>query len=117
MKTISVIAAALMFATAAQAADSYPNKPIRLIVPYPAGASSNDILGRDIAQRLTKRLGQQVVVDNRSGASGTLGSEIVAKSPPDGYTLLVGVAAPLSVGPSVYPKLGFDLIFCTMQRL
>jgi tripartite-type tricarboxylate transporter receptor subunit TctC len=108
MKSISTIAAALLFSVFAHAADNYPSKPIRLIVPYPAGASSNDILGRDIAQRLTKRLGQQVVVDNRSGASGTLGSEIVAKSPPDGYTLLVGVAAPLSVGPSVYPKLGFD---------
>ena len=108
MKSFSIIAAALLFSGFVHAADNYPSKPIRLIVPYPAGASSNDILGRDIAQRLTKRLGQQVVVDNRSGASGTLGSEIVAKSPPDGYTLLVGVAAPLSVAPSVYPKLGFD---------
>ena len=59
MKSISTIAAALLFSGFAHAADNYPSKPIRLIVPYPAGASSNDILGRDIAQRLTKRLGQQ----------------------------------------------------------
>jgi tripartite-type tricarboxylate transporter receptor subunit TctC len=89
-------------------AQSYPNKPIRLIVPYPPGSSSNDILGRALAQRLSEALGQQVVVDNRSGGSGTLGSEIAAKSVPDGYTLLIGVAGPLSVGPSVYPRLGYD---------
>ena len=89
------------------AAETYPTRPIRLIVPYPPGASTNDILGRALAQRMTTGLGQQVVVDNRSGASGTLGSEIAAKSTPDGYTLLIGVASPLSVGPNVY-KLGFD---------
>jgi tripartite-type tricarboxylate transporter receptor subunit TctC len=87
---------------------AYPNRPIRLIVPYPPGASSNDILGRGIALRLTNVLGQQVVVDNRSGASGTLGSEIAARSAPDGYTLLMAVAGPISVGPSVYPNLTYD---------
>ena len=91
-------------------AQSYPTRPIRLIVPYPPGSSTNDILGRALAQRLTDALGQQVVVDNRSGASGTVGSELVAKSAPDGYTLLIGVAGPLAVGPSVYAKLGYDTV-------
>ncbi len=100
--------ALLAFAGACAAA--YPERPIRLVVPYPPGASTNDILGRALAVRLSARLGQQVVVDNRPGASGTLGSELVAKAQPDGYTLLVAVASPLSLGPSVYPKLGFDSV-------
>ena len=109
MKNFATLIAALLMASTlnAIAAETYPTRPIRLIVPYPPGASTNDILGRALAQRMTTGLGQQVVVDNRSGASGTLGSEIAAKSTPDGYTLLIGVASPLSVGPNVY-KLGFD---------
>jgi tripartite-type tricarboxylate transporter receptor subunit TctC len=103
---------ALLIAAAASCAvaQSYPNRPVRLIVPYPPGASTNDILGRALASRLTNVLGQQVVVDNRSGASGNMGSELVAKSTPDGYTLLIGVAGPLAVGPSVYTKLGYSPI-------
>ena len=88
-------------------AQTYPDRPIRLIVPYPPGSSTNDILGRALASRLTSVLGQQVVVDNRSGASGNVGSELVAKSAPDGYTLLIGVAGPLAVGPAVYKNLGY----------
>jgi tripartite-type tricarboxylate transporter receptor subunit TctC len=90
------------------AAADYPTRPIRLVVPYPPGASTNDILGRALAVRLGPALGQQVVVDNRPGASGTIGSELVAKSQPDGYTLLVAIQSPLALGPSIYPKLGFD---------
>ena len=104
------IALACAAALHAASAQSYPNRPIRLIVPYPPGASTNDILGRALAARLTNALGQQVVVDNRSGASGNMGSEMAAKSTPDGYTLLIGVAGPLAVGPSVYTKLGYDPI-------
>jgi tripartite-type tricarboxylate transporter receptor subunit TctC len=89
-------------------AAEYPTRPIRLVVPYPPGASTNDILGRALAIRLTPALGQQVVVDNRPGASGTMGSELVAKAPPDGYTLLVAIQSPLALGPSMYKKLGFD---------
>ena len=98
---------------------AYPNRPIRLIVPYPPGASTNDILGRGLAQRLGPVLGQQVVVENRAGASGTLGSEVAAKAAPDGYTLLVAVASPLAVGPAVYPKLGFDPVrdFAAVARI
>ena len=112
MTTTLKIFVALACATTvhAAAAQSYPSRPIRLIVPYPPGASTNDILGRALAARLTNALGQQVVVDNRSGASGNMGSEMAAKSTPDGYTLLIGVAGPLAVGPSVYAKLGYDPI-------
>ena len=89
-------------------AADYPSRPIRLVVPYPPGASTNDILGRALAIRLSAALGQQVVVDNRPGASGTIGSELVAKAQPDGYTLLAAIQSPLALGPSIYPKLGFD---------
>ena len=88
--------------------EQYPSRPIRLIVPFSPGSSSNDILGRGIAQRLTQALGQQVVVDNRPGAGGTSGSEIVAKAPADGYTLLVAIAGPLTVAPAVYKHIGYD---------
>lgn len=98
------------FCLGSAAAADYPSRPIRLIVPYPPGASTNDILGRALAVRLTRRLGQQVVVDNRPGASGTLGSEIAARAAPDGYTLLVAIASPLALGPSVYSKLGYDSV-------
>jgi tripartite-type tricarboxylate transporter receptor subunit TctC len=109
MKITPAVAVALVCAAALQPAhaQTYPDRPIRLIVPYPPGSSTNDILGRALALRLTPLLGQQVVVDNRSGASGNVGSELVAKSVPDGYTLLIGVAGPLAVGPSVYTNLGY----------
>src|SRR3954464_8449358 len=100
--------AAIASVAFAQTDVSYPTRPIRLIVPYPPGASTNDILGRGLAQRLGPALGQQVVVENRGGASGRLGSEVAAKRAPDGYPLLVAVASPLAVGPAVYPKLGYN---------
>ena len=106
------IALAMAYAAAAgfASAQAYPDRPIRLIVPYPPGSSTNDILGRALAGRLSAAFGQQVVVDNRSGASGNMGSEMAAKAPPDGYTLLIGVAGPLAVGPAVYKNLGYDPI-------
>lgn len=107
MKVISAAAIVLAGAAPLAHAQAYPDRPIRLIVPYPPGSSTNDILGRALASRLTTVLGQQVVVDNRSGASGNVGSELVAKSTPDGYTLLIGVAGPLAVGPAVYKNLGY----------
>lgn len=88
-------------------AQAYPAKPIKLIVAYPPGGA-NDILGRIMAQKLSEGLGQQVVVDNRGGAGGTIGSEAAAKSPGDGYTLLMGATGPLTIAPSIYPKLGYD---------
>lgn len=86
-------------------AQDYPNKPVRLVVPFPPGAA-NDILGRIVAAELGPALGKQVVVDNRAGAGGTIGTEHVATSPPDGYTLLLTSSA-LTTGPYVY-KLKYD---------
>lgn len=91
-------------------AQGFPNRPLRIIMPFPAGGSVNDVLGRALAQRLAEPLGQQVIFDNRAGAAGTLGTELVAKSPPDGYTLLLGVTGALTIAPFVYPKLGYDTL-------
>ena len=88
-------------------AQAYPAKPIRLVVPFPPGGST-DIIARIVAQKLSERLGQQVVVENRGGAGGTIGAEAVAKAPPDGYTLVVGTSSTLAVAPSVYGKIGYD---------
>ena len=85
----------------------YPVKPVRLIVPYPAGSSSNDIIARMLAQHLSTALGQRVLVENRPGAGGNVGSEFVAKAPPDGYTLLVATNGPQAIAPNVF-KLNYD---------
>src|SRR5690606_17842448 len=69
-------------------AQTYPNRPIRFIVPFPPGGG-NDIVGRIVAQKLAEGLGQTVVVDNRGGAGGTIGTDMMAKAPPDGYTMLI----------------------------
>ena len=90
-------------------AQSYPNKPIRLVVPFPPGGTT-DILARDVGQRLTEALGQPVVIDNRPGAAGNIGSEIVAKSTPDGYTLLMCTVSSPAINPSLYSKLPYDHI-------
>ena len=86
----------------------YPAKPIRLVVPFPAGESV-DATARLVGQSWSAALGQQIVVDNRGGAGGTIGSEAVAKSAPDGYTLLWGNVGPLAIGPGLYKKLGYDV--------
>jgi tripartite-type tricarboxylate transporter receptor subunit TctC len=91
----------------AAAAQDYPTKPVRLIVPFPPGGS-NDVVGRIIATGLSERLGKQVVVDNRGGAGGVLGTEIAANAPPDGYTLLV-ISLAHTVNPGLY-KLKYDPI-------
>jgi tripartite-type tricarboxylate transporter receptor subunit TctC len=87
-------------------AQTYPAKPVRFIVPFPPGGPT-DIMGRLAAQRLTEAWGVQVVADNRAGAGGNIGSELCAKSPPDGYTICMMTVAQ-SISPSIYPKLGFD---------
>ena len=88
-------------------AQNYPSKPVRMVVPYPPGGGT-DIIARPLAQRLTEGLGQQVIVDNRAGASGNLGMESVAKTPPDGYTIVLALNAQWAVNPSLYPKLPYD---------
>jgi tripartite-type tricarboxylate transporter receptor subunit TctC len=101
------VTAALLIAPASLLAQSdYPNKPIRLIVPFPAGGST-DIVGRVVAQKLSERLGQQVIVDNRGGAGGTIGTDAAAKSPADGYTLSIGTTSTHAVAPAAYSKLGY----------
>jgi tripartite-type tricarboxylate transporter receptor subunit TctC len=99
--------ASIIASAAPMAAEDYPTKPIRLVVPYPAGSSSNDIMARFIAQRLGGPLGQQVIVDNRPGAGGNVGSEFVSKQAPDGYTLLVATNGPQAIAPNVF-KLNYD---------
>ncbi|MFO1315700.1 MAG: tripartite tricarboxylate transporter substrate binding protein [Burkholderiales bacterium] len=97
---------ALAFCATAALGQGYPNKPVRVVVPFTAG-SATDILGRTVGQKLSEMWGQPVVIENRPGAGGTIGAGIVAKSPPDGYTLLVHSAAQ-AVNAAIYPTLPYD---------
>ncbi|MHA7600743.1 Bug family tripartite tricarboxylate transporter substrate binding protein [Alicycliphilus sp. T452] len=101
----SLCAAAL--APGAQAADQWPGRPLKIVVPYPPGGSS-DIIARSISQQLSEALKQPVIVENKPGANGNLGADFVAKSAPDGYTLLLCDLGALAISPSVYTKLAFD---------
>lgn len=103
LPALSALAAAPL-PTAAQA---WPAKPIRLVIPFPAGGAT-DILGRLLAQKLGAALGQQVVIDNKPGAGGTIGADIVAKAPPDGHTLLLATSSTHSIGPALNPKMPYD---------
>ncbi len=89
-------------------AQTYPNRTIRLIVPYVAGGGT-DVLGRALAQKLTEALGQAVIVENRPGADGMIGSEVVARATPDGYTLLFNSSSH-GINPSIHPNINFDTI-------
>ena len=97
--------AALM--SAAAIGQTYPARPVRLVVPFAPGGGT-DVIARMVAQHLAKGLGSNVLVENRAGAGGTIGSEAVAKAAPDGYTLLMGTNATLALAPGLYPKLGYD---------
>ena len=97
---------ALLAAWPASAAEAYPDKPIRLIVPQPPGGTS-DILARVLALKLAENLRQQIIIDNRAGASGTIGTDLAAKSPPDGYTLVL-VYTTHATTPGIYGKLPYD---------
>jgi tripartite-type tricarboxylate transporter receptor subunit TctC len=90
------------------AAQAYPSKPIRMVVPFSPGAGT-DAIARIIGQKMSESLGQPIVVDNRPGAGGTIGTEVVAKAPGDGYTILFAPAAH-AINPSLYPKLGYDTL-------
>jgi len=103
---IVLIAAALASAASAQ---PYPSKPIRMIVPFTPGGST-DIIARVVAQKLSEAVGVQVLIDNRPGAGGVIGVEVAAKSPPDGYTLVMGHIGTFGVNPSLYKKLPYDPI-------
>ena len=101
-----VVALAFTFSSGIAEAQNYPSKPIRLIVPFPPGGS-NDIVGRMIAAQLGERMGQSVVVDNRGGAGGTIGTDMAAKAAPDGYTLLL-ISVAHAFNPAMYKKLPYD---------
>ena len=105
IRVVSILV--LLLAAHTVLGQAYPAKPIRMVVPFAAGAGSNDIMARLIAQKLSESFGQQVVVDNRPGASGIIGCDIVAKAQPDGYTVLM-MSLTLAVNPSLFRKLPFD---------
>ena len=97
----------IMISDAACAADAWPARSIRFIVPYPPGGPT-DLMARSMSGRLTEALGQSVVVDNRAGAGGNVGTEVAAKAPPDGYTILMGAISTHSINVNLYRKLAFD---------
>jgi tripartite-type tricarboxylate transporter receptor subunit TctC len=103
------IAAALAFAVATAASAQYPTKPIKLIVPFPP-AGSTDISARALAGKLGERLGQPVIIENKPGAGGNIGTDVVAKSAPDGYTLIVGTVGTHAINSSLYSKMPYDAI-------
>ena len=105
-----MLAALMLVATAAVSqawAQNYPSRPIRILIPFPAGGAS-DTIGRTIGDALSAQIGQPVVIDNRPGAAGRLATDLLTKSEPDGYTLLVGGVGPLSISPALYKNLPYD---------
>ena len=107
MRTLYTLFLAL-FSALSFAQDAYPTKPVKIIVAYPAGGA-NDIVARTIGQQLSQDLGQPVVIENKSGAAGTIGADAAAKSPPDGYTLFMAAGAH-TLAPSLHAKLPYDIV-------
>ncbi len=105
---VSVLIAATAALPGAAHAQTYPSKPIRLIIPFPPGGAT-DIIGRTLAQKLSTQLGQTVIVDNKPGAGGTLGSAEAAKAPPDGYTLLLATTSTHSIAPTLYKNIPYSV--------
>ena len=103
----AVLTATLIAAAAGAVAQGYPSRVVRLIVPFPPGGAT-DVLGRIVGQKLSESFGQQVVIDNRPGASGNIGAELAAKAAPDGYTIFVGQASNLAINLSLLGKLPYD---------
>jgi tripartite-type tricarboxylate transporter receptor subunit TctC len=111
MKTLFGAAVAVALVAGGSAlpahAQDYPNHPITLVVPFAPGGSTT-IVARIVADKLSELLGQSIIVDNRAGAGGTIGTRAVAKSPPDGYTIALGYTGTLAIGPTLYPNAGYD---------
>ena len=89
-------------------AQSYPAKPVRVVVPWPPGGGT-DVVARTVAQKMTETLGQTMIVDNRAGATGIIGADLVAKAPADGYTVLITIASH-AINPTLYAKLPYDTL-------
>ena len=106
MRLLALLLAALWSLPAL--AETYPTKPVKIIVPFPAGQST-DILARVMADQLTRSLGQQVIVENRPGAGGSIGADAAAKAPPDGYTLLMVTISTHGIAPACKPSLRWQL--------
>ena len=109
MKYFRFVFIALLFACASAAAQQWPTKTVRIIVPFPPGQAA-DIIARTVAERLSVAFGQQVIVDNRPGAGSVVGSELAAKSPPDGYTFLAGGTSALAINVHLYRRLPYDTL-------
>ena len=107
--TLRILLAGIAFCWSAMASAQYPAKPIRMVVPFPAGGPT-DVVARTIAPKLSEALGQAVVIDNRAGAGGISGTEQVSKAPADGYTLLMGTIGGLAVAMSLQPNRGYDTL-------
>jgi tripartite-type tricarboxylate transporter receptor subunit TctC len=108
-RALAIVVFAALWGQAAGAQISYPTRPVTLVVPFPAG-STTDLVGRLLAEELGKSLGQNVIVDNRGGAGGTIGTESVARAAPDGYTILMGTIGTHSINPAVYARINYDPI-------
>jgi tripartite-type tricarboxylate transporter receptor subunit TctC len=102
-----VAAMALVAGLGHAAAQDYPNRPITLVVPFPPGGSTT-IVARTVSDKMSEALGQSIVIDNRGGAGGTVGTRAVSKSAPDGYTILLGYTGTLAIGPTLYGNVGYD---------
>jgi tripartite-type tricarboxylate transporter receptor subunit TctC len=108
VRTLAALCCVVSSSTfAAQNAADYPNRPVRWIVPF-APSGPTDLMSRAVAEKLSQRFGQQFVVDNRAGAGGNIGAEVVSKSAPDGYTLMIGHVGTHAINATLYPKLAFD---------
>ena len=106
---LRMVTALVLAGVSSIAMAQYPNKPIRMVVPFPAGGTT-DIMARAMAAELQKSFGQAVIVENKSGAGGNIGSDFVAKSAPDGYTLLMGTVGTHAINVSLYPKMPYDAV-------
>ena len=107
IRVLTALATAVLILQAPAFAQGYPTRTITLVVPFPPGGG-NDAMARIIAEKLSTSIGQQIVIDNRGGAGGVIGSRAVAKSAPDGYTLLLGHTGSMGINPSLYANAGYD---------
>src|SRR5437763_11616253 len=107
MKKLMLLLTAALVASSAALAQDYPTRPITLVVPYAAGGG-NDAMARTVADKMSRTLGQQIVIENRAGAGGSTATRQVARSAPDGYTLVIGGTGTLGVNPTLYENVGYD---------